>query len=180
MAEAMLSFMQNRNADSMIALVNGSGEMSEAFAEVLLTGDTTVFGRRKNINLEHFFSRAATIHGEVSMAFMETNEEESFEKILARLFVDNPDLDPYEIFPDRTIPTSPLGQRRKIISPLNQYNVDFTAMKQRKRYISDLLQFFIHNYKSPEEGENLNELLRRSYGELKTLREKDRKGYQLP
>ena len=191
-AEAMLSFLKNRDADSLLAFATADKDFTGAFMKAIMSGDTSLFGTRKLQAPEYFVARAITLSPTIKMAFFETEEQRSkgldFNGALTQFVRTNPDRDPYRIFPNIAPVNSQLGRKyRNAAGNPTGYsgNVDLASHTQRSKYIKDLVSTFITLRNNPVEEETINELFERAYQDLRNVKIREKtltgsKGYQLP
>jgi len=187
MAEVMLSFLRNRDADSLLAFAMADKDYTAAFTKAIVTGDTSIFGTRKLQAPAYFVARAITLGPIVTGAFFNSQKEKgemNFNEALAMFFINNPEKDPYVIFQNKIDPNSQLGKRMKFIAgPAlgTQRTVSFSSFTQRSLYIRELIDKFISLRENPKEAESIEQLFERAYEELKALKAGDEDSkYQLP
>jgi len=186
MAEVMLSFVKNRDADSLLAFAMADKDYTAAFTKAIVTGDTSIFGTRKLQAPAYFVARAITLGPIVQGAFMDIEKKEgemNFNEALAMFFINNPEKDPYAIFQNKVDPNSQLGKRMRMTTgaPFGKRNLDLSSFTQRSMYVRELIDKFISLRENPEEGESIGQLFERAYDELKALKAGDEASkYQLP
>ena len=186
MAEVMLSFIKNRDADSLLAFAMADKDYTAAFTKAIVTGDTSIFGTRKLQAPAYFVARAITLGPIVQGAFIDLEKKEgemNFNEALAMFFINNPEKDPYAIFKNKVDPNSQLGKRMRITTgaPLGKRNLDLSSFTQRSMYVRELIDKFISLRENPKEGESIEQLFERAYEELRALKAGDEDSkYQLP
>lgn len=186
MAEVMLSFIKNKDADSLLAFAMADKDYTAAFTKAIVTGDTSVFGTRKLQAPAYFVARAITLGPIVQGAFFNSQKEKgemNFNEALAMFFTNNPEKDPYTIFQNKVDPDSQLGKRMRMTTgaPFGKRNLDLSSLTQRSMYVRELIDKFISLRENPEEGESIGQLFERAYDELKALKAGNEKSkYQLP
>ena len=186
MAEVMLSFIKNRDADSLLAFAMADKDYTAAFTKAIVTGDTSIFGTRKLQAPAYFVARAITLGPIVQGAFIDLEKKEgemNFNEALAMFFINNPEKDPYAIFKNKVDPNSQLGKRMRVTTgaPLGKRNLDLSSFTQRSMYVRELIDKFISLRENPKEGESIEQLFERAYEELRALKAGDEDSkFQLP